>query len=133
VLQPESNVVQPDSVIRLHIRIQDAHDVASVPFHLTFNPGVVRFQRSQEGTFLAQGGKATAFIVAPMENGRAVVVGHSRLGAGPGAGGSGELCVIEFLALGLGDPQFAFARASVIDALGSPTQASFQTQSVVVR
>ncbi len=97
------------------VNIEDAMNVGSVPFHLKYDPAVVQYISSAEGTFMNNDGIETFFLVAPAPAGDEVVVGLSRAGSGPGASGAGELATFEFLAIGPGDAGFAFTGSSVRD------------------
>jgi len=133
VLQPNMLDVAPGSALSFHIWIYGAEDVASVPFHLLFNPEVLAFQGAHEGPFLAGDGTATVFMFAGGSGGQSVVVGHSRLSRDTGANGTGELCVLNFVALAEGDPGLAFDRAKVIDVTGRDQLSLFQVQPLVIR
>jgi hypothetical protein len=65
--------------------------------------------------------------------GQSVVVGHSRLTRDTGASGTGELCVLNFVALAEGDPGLAFDRAQVIHVTGEYQPSLFQVQTLVIR
>jgi hypothetical protein len=113
---------------RLSIRIEiiGAANVGSVPFHVIYNPAVLRFEKGEEGRFMQGGGRATAFFAAPMSNGNEMAVGLSRLGPGGGIEGAGDLCTLDFAVVGPGDAGLAFARAQVRDSLNRIIQAVFQ-------
>jgi hypothetical protein len=119
--------------VHLHIVIQDAINVGSVPFHVAFDPAVLRFEQAQQGPFLSSDGRQTAFFAAATSSGDSVVVGLSRLGAGHGIAGSGELCVLQFVAVGPGNAALAFANEKVRDASNRIVPGIFQKASVTVR
>jgi general secretion pathway protein D len=122
----QEGVVSVGDRVTLRIEIQGADDVGSVPFHVVFDPAVLRFEAGREGTFMNRGGRQTAFFAAPMSNGSDVAVGLSRLGRGDGIEGSGELCTLTFTVLGPGDASLAFVRAQVRDAQNRIVPADFQ-------
>jgi hypothetical protein len=126
----------PDAVVGgplvLHVLIDGALDAASVPFHVVFNPAVLRFERGDEGPFLSGGGQ-TAFFASPTSTGERVVVGLSRLGAEQGVSGSGELCRLQFTAIGAGDTALAFDRAKIRGVRNTILPASFAPARVTVR
>ncbi len=129
VLQPDMLDVAPGSALTFHIWIYGGQDVASVPFHLQFNPEVLEFQGGHEGPFLSADGQPTVFMFAGGPGGESVVVGHSRLTRLTGANGTGELCVLNFVAKAEGNPGLAFDRASVIGITGKPQPSMFEIQS----
>ena len=103
-----------------------------MPFHLLYNPEVLEFQGAREGPFLAGDGTGTIFMFAGGSGGQSVVIGHSRLTREIGAGGNGELCVLDFVALAEGDPGLAFDRAAVIDVAGVHQPSQFELQPLVI-
>ncbi len=112
--------------LSMEIHIFAAHNVGSVPFHLVFNPGVLRFEAGREGPFMSRDGRATAFFAAPTSSGDRVVVGLSRLGRGDGADGSGLLCTLDFEVTGSGPAGMTFQRAKVRNAENQIVPAFFE-------
>ena len=70
---------------------------------------------------------------APSSAGSSVVVGLSRLGPEAGVRGKGTLCTLSFTAVGEGDAQLAFSRASVRDPENRALDAVFRSTKLVVR
>lgn len=120
---------------RLAVRvvIDNASDVASVPFHVRYDPAVLAFNHGEEGAFLRRGGRDTAFLVAETARNDEVVVGLSRLGGGGGTSGQGELCTLYFSVVGVGDAGLGFEKASVRDAENRIVPSDFEAAVVVVR
>jgi hypothetical protein len=113
---PQSAEAVVGQVIPVEIRIANGTNVASVPFHLKFDPKVVKLNgspRSERGEFLAQGGSDPQFLVATGPAGDEVIIGLSLLGARAGASGDGALCTIYFLAVAPGTSPLQFTHASV--------------------
>jgi len=131
-LSSDPRVPAVGSTVVLRVRIDLAEDVASVPFHLLFNPEVLQYQGGMEGSFLAGDGEPTVFMVAPSSRGR-LIVGHSRLTRVAGVRGGGELCSLNFVAVGSGDAELAFDRAFVVDTSGSVQPSSFEAMALIVR
>jgi hypothetical protein len=119
--------------LSIRVEIVGAADVGSVPFHVVFNPAVLRFEGGREGRFLQGGGRQTAFFASPMSSGSEMVVGLSRLGAGNGIGGGGELCTLDFTVVGPGDAGLAFTRAHVRDSANRIVPATFHAATVTAR
>jgi cohesin domain-containing protein len=115
--------------IRVPIEIAGAANVGSVPFHVVFDPAVLRFERGEEGSFLRSDGRSTAFFAAPVSGEGEVVIGLSRLGPGTGAEGRGDLCLLEFTVVGPGPARLAFDRAHVRDSSNRIVAAEFQVTS----
>jgi cohesin domain-containing protein len=130
---PDSSQVTVGSGLSLRIQISGAADVGSVPFHLLFDPAVLRFEGGEEGGFLQGDGHQTAFFAAPTSAGNEVVVGLSRLGRTEGVQGAGDLCTLHFTVVGAGDAQLSFFRAKVRNSRNDPAPATFEPASVQAR
>jgi hypothetical protein len=110
---PEVGVGQ---LVPVEILIASGTNVASVPFHLKFDPKVLKLNgspRSERGPFLAQDGSDPQFLVATGPAGDEVIIGLSLLGAASGASGDGVLCTVFFLAIAPGTSPLQFTHASV--------------------
>jgi len=120
---------------RLSIRVVIANgaNVGSVPFHVLFNPAILRFEGGQEGSFLGGDGRQTAFFASATSTGDTVVVGLSRLGGGEGMTGGGELCVLSFTAVASGPSGLQFASAKVRDGANRIAPSVFGAVPVQVR
>ncbi len=119
--------------VAVTVSIFGATDVAHVPFNVTFDPSVLRFEGGSEGSFLRGGGAdATMFVAAPSRRGGMAVVGLSRLGQEPGVDGDGPLCTLEFIAVAAGDAALAFSDATVRDSANRIVPSRFQPVRLTV-
>jgi len=130
--RPTSSVFAVDDVVPVVVEILEGTDVGHVPFHLAFDPRVLRFEGGDEGDFLRTDGSPTVFYATNASSGDAVVVGLSRLGHGPGIDGSGALCVLNFVAIGTGTTQLRFKLAAVKNSGNAPMPSAFESGSVSV-
>jgi hypothetical protein len=114
----------PEGRPRLDVRVLLEHgrDVASVPYHLLFDPDVLRLLGARQGRFLAAGGVDTAFFVAPTSAAGRLAVGQARLGGAKGVDGHGEVGRFEFDVIGPGEPAVWLERAAVVDSRGRSTR-----------
>ena len=119
--------------VSVRVVIADGANVGSVPFHVVFNPAVLRFEGGVEGGFLGSDGRQTAFFASTTSSGDTVVVGLSRLGGGDGVGGGGELCDLNFTAVGSGPAGLQFASAKVRDGANRIVPSVFGAVPVQVR
>jgi len=132
-LVPSDPVFKVGDVVVLDVFIEGAHDVGSVPFHLRYNPTVLRYlPPASEGPFLGSDGTQVVFLASDTGGGGEVVVGMSRLGGAAGVSGSGNLATFQFEALAPGDAGFAFTGASVKDPQAHALAASFSAVPVRV-
>jgi len=130
---PSASTLSVGERLSVRVEITGASDIGSVPFHVVYNPAVLRFEGGREGSFMSGGGRQTAFFAAPMSSGNEMVVGLSRLGPGEGIDGSGNLCTLDFSVVGSGDAGLAFARAHVRDSANRIVPAAFEAVGVTAR
>jgi hypothetical protein len=132
-LVPAKTVYRVGETVEAVVVVDNADDVGSIPFHLTYDPDVLQFvPPGIEGTFMSGDGTATAFLVSDSAAQGELVVGLSRLGAGPGASGSGTLATFHFSTLDAGPCGFDFTAASVKDPEGRTLPAAFHPAEVSV-
>jgi general secretion pathway protein D len=125
-LIPSSASYRVGDLVAVEVRIENAGNVGSVPFHLQFNRQVLEYiGPAVEGPFLSSDGSNTVFLANPSQGGTSVVVGASRLGGGEGVSGSGSLATFQFQAVNPGDAGFAFTGASVKDPQARNLPANF--------
>lgn len=129
-MQPSTTQAAVGEVISVVITVDGATNVGHAPFHVRFNPAVLRFVSGAEGSFLASDGSPTAFFATATSAGESVVVGLSRLGNVGGVSGSGDLCLLQFEVVGSGHSSLAFARAKVRDASNAIVPAIFQPADI---
>ena len=129
-LVPSKTIYSVGESVVTDMLIVNGMNVHSVPFHLTYNPDVLQYVSSAQGTFLNSDGSNTVFFVSPMID--ELVVGLSRLGVGTGASGDGVLATFEFLATGAGDGELAFTGASLKGPQAMNLPAQFSTVPVRV-
>jgi hypothetical protein len=120
--------------IPVEVWIENAVDVASVPFHVQYNPRVLKLadERGERGPFLEVSGVSTQFMVAPGHTGRSAVVGLSLMGASQGVSGGGLLMTLQFEAVGTGTSPLTFTNASVRGTDASTRNATFESGSIDV-
>jgi len=129
----DRKLVHVGDTFQVQIRISGADNIGHVPFHLTYDPAVLRFERGLEGEVLAADGNRTVFVAAANSKGDTVVVGLSRLGRVEGVAGEGVLCTLEFTAVSAGETPLAFRRASVRDPANKIQRSTFRDARLVVR
>jgi hypothetical protein len=130
---PSTSEPSVGDVVSIVIAIDGAANVGHAPFHLHFNPQVLRFEFGAEGSFLGGDGQPTAFFASATSDGGSVVVGLSRLGRVPGIAGNGDLCMLQFSVVGAGNAALSFARAKVKDPNNQILPAVFQPVVIVAR
>jgi hypothetical protein len=132
-LVPSDPTFKVSDIVVVDVFIEGGDNVGSVPFHLRYNPAVLRFlPPATEGPFLGSDGTQVVFLASDTGGGGEVVVGLSRLGGAAGVSGSGGLATFQFEAVAPGDAGFAFTGASVKDPQAHALGASFTVVPVRV-
>lgn len=119
--------------VSIKVRVANAAELGSAPFHVLYDPKVLKFEGGEEGPFMKSGGRQTAFFAAPTSDGNEVVVGLSRLGRGNGAAGQGLLCTLNFTALARGDAKLTFSRAKLRSSENEIVPSAFKAARIIVR
>jgi hypothetical protein len=132
-LVPSAPTFRVGDRVLVEVRIENATNVGSVPFHLRYNRQVLEFvPPATQGTFLNSDGANSVFLATESGAGGEVVVGLSRLGGGDGMAGSGTLATFEFQAINPGECGFGWTGASVKDPQARNLPATFLTAPVTV-
>ncbi|MDH3627042.1 MAG: cohesin domain-containing protein [Acidobacteriota bacterium] len=130
-LVPSAQTIGVGSTLVVQVNVGNASNVGSIPFHLSYNPEVMRFVSAAEGPMMRSDGANTVFLAR--DSGTAVIVGLSRLGAPQGASGTGTLGTFQFQAIAPGNAGFGFLGASVTDPQAQPLPAAFNVIPVEVQ
>jgi general secretion pathway protein D len=133
-LIPNAQSFGVGDVIIVEVRVDNAQNVGSIPFHLRYNTDVLQFiSPAGEGSFMNNDGANTVFLASDTGGGGEIVVGLSRLGVSEGATGAGSLATFQFQAVNPGNCGFAFTGASVKDPQARNLPAAFNAANVEVQ
>jgi hypothetical protein len=120
------------TTLELQLRATQVSDLYGVAFDLTYPTALLDYTSPTEGSFFGTPGAGqTSLQVAEASPGR-LVVGLTRLGAVPGATGSGELLTLRFSAVGAGSQGIAFSQNSAFDSAGQARPLTWVAGSVSV-
>ena len=132
-LVPSAPSYKVGETVVVEVRIENAHNTGSVPFHLRYNRNVLEFlPPAEQGPFLSSDGANTIFMARDAAGGGEVVVGLSRMGTAEGATGAGTLATFRFQAVNPGEAGFAFTGATVKDPQARNLPATFASAAVQV-
>lgn len=104
--------VEEGTPLSIPVMISSAHELRSVPFHLRFDPALLRFERVEAGALLASSGSPT-ILASEIGPGR-VAVGLSFVAGAGELAGEGELARIVFTTLAPGAGLVGFENARAI-------------------
>ena len=123
--RPATRVVTPGQTVVVRVLIDAPRPVASVPFHVVYDPAVVQFVAARQGAAYS-GTSLQPILIGGINPDRPgdLAVGLSFVGAPAVLGRPAEIVVLEFQGIGAGDSPLVFERASVRDTTGmaQPTQ-----------
>lgn len=114
----------------LEVRIDSSgHVVRSVPWHLRFDPALMRVGAPSEGDFFRQAGASSLFL-PDVQPGR-LIIGHTQFGGSEAVTGQGVLAVIPIEALAAGEVRLTFESVAITDRANEPV--SFRSEELIIR
>jgi general secretion pathway protein D len=117
------------STFQVAVTASNAHDLASVPLQLQFDPKVLTLVNVDDGDLLGHDGQAVAMVHRDEGNG-AITISASRPPNTRGVEGQGSVCTLTFKAIAKGDSTLALVRIGAKDSHGTNLPA-IGTQGVV--
>ena len=111
--------------ITAEIRIDAAgNEISHAPYHVVFDPAVLRVVSAVEGDFFRAAGASATFI-PNIQPGR-LIIGHSQSPGSQSVSGTGSLAILTLEALAPGETTLRFDRVALADRTNDPvaTQAS---------
>lgn len=114
------------------VKVHTGDPVTSLPLHLMFDPAVLEF--SDGATDPSLGSRLQPVLLASVSPNRPgdLAVGLSFIESGGAFMGTGVVVVLHFRAIGSGDSDLEFSRASLRGATSEPLPAVFQNSRVSV-
>jgi general secretion pathway protein D len=103
------------STFQVALTVANAHDLASIPVQLHFDPKVLSLVNVDAGELLARGGQVPAVIHRDEGNGN-VTISASRPSNVQGVDGQGTVCTLTFKALSSGDSTLSLLRIGAKDS-----------------
>jgi general secretion pathway protein D len=117
------------STFQVAVMAANAHDLASAPMQLQFDPKVLALVNVDSGEMFNRDMQVASLVHRDEGNG-AVTISLSRLSGSKGVDGQGTLCTLTFKAIGAGDSTVQLTRVGLKDSLQGAI-ASVPTQAVV--
>jgi hypothetical protein len=118
------------NILNLEVRANSVTDLYGLAFNLKFPNTVLRYVGATQGPLLT-GGSLQAAAGSGATAGT-VIVGLSKLGATPGASGSGVLLTLQFQGTATGTGAFSFSNNTAIDSSAQPLSFSWSAGTVTV-
>ncbi len=133
-LVPAGTVVAPGQTVKVSVLLKEARGVTSVPFHVQFNPDVLQYVGAHEGSLFTSSSLQPILMASdnPDRPGN-LAVGLALVESSGLLNASGTLLVLEFRALGIGESNLTFDRASVRDATSREMPVHLANAAIQVR
>ncbi|MHB8709589.1 MAG: cohesin domain-containing protein, partial [Desulfuromonadales bacterium] len=117
----------------LAIQVSGIDRLYSAPLFVNYDPALLEFVDSKEGTFLGQGGQTTVFSYSPNTVTGQVVVGYKQGVGGAGVSGDGSLFTLRFRAKAAGTARVELNRINFRDPAGTRLAVEPTTASITIR
>jgi general secretion pathway protein D len=113
---PSNSGAQVGGAVTVQLEIQNANNLIAAPFHLKFNPQVVRLNEVTPGSLLSSDGQPVVFTRNILNDTGDLTVNLNRQPGAPGITGSGTLATFTFQAVGPGATILTFSELGLRDA-----------------
>ncbi|MBI4442987.1 MAG: hypothetical protein HY649_06385 [Acidobacteria bacterium] len=107
---------QPGEIFEVSVQIENARDVFSVPFELSYDPTIVKLVKIGSGGFLGQNGQPVAVVERTDEPTGRVSVTLTRPPGTGGASGDGTLAILRFQRIQEGPARLSIASTGMHSA-----------------
>jgi general secretion pathway protein D len=129
-LRPSALQLRVGERITVDVTLEaNGNEIASVPYHLVFDPNLLRVVSVSEGSFFRAQGANTLFI-PEIQPGR-VIIGHSQFGGSESVSGSGVLATLTVEGVAPGSVSIAFENAAILDRIRD--RVPFRTEGTSLR
>ncbi len=133
LLRPPATPVQRGSTFTVELYAQNARDLFAAPFHLKFNPQIIRLQDVKAGPLLSADGRNIVFTRNILNDTGDLTVNLNRMPDTGGVSGSGVLAVFTFQAVAPGEARIGFSQFSPRDSKLADIKAEAPQTVVTVR
>jgi hypothetical protein len=109
------------NILTLEIRANQVNNLYGVSFDLIFPNNLLQWSSgtTREGQFLSANGTVLTELLISNQPANTLVIGHSRLGAVPGVGGTGLLFTLRFVGVADGQGSFQIQNGAAFDSQGN--------------
>jgi general secretion pathway protein D len=133
VLRPSLTQAQAGTPITIQLEIENAKDLFAAPFHLKFDPQVLRLTEVKAGGLLSSDGQKIIFTRNILNESGDATVNLNRMPGTAGIGGSGALATFTFQAVKPGVTVVTFSELTARNSQLQPVQAAIPQASVVIK
>jgi cysteine-rich repeat protein len=116
----------------VNIMANGLNNLAVIQIDVNYNPNILTYVNTAEGTFLSQGGAGTLFLDTIDTSQSGMIKGISSARIGGGASGDGVIASIDFSAAVSGNSDITFGNTIIADPSGNPvTDLAFDTSVTI--
>jgi hypothetical protein len=133
LFRPATVQVQPGATFTLQLDADNARDLFAAPFHLKFDPQVLKLQEIQAGNFMSSDGQKIIFTRNILNDSGDATVSLNRLPGSSGVNGSGGLAVFTFQAVKPGSTVVTFSELGARNSQGQPVSKDMPQASITIR
>jgi general secretion pathway protein D len=119
--------------LTMTVQVGGVERLYSAPLFVNYDPALLEFIDSKEGTFLNHDGQTTVFSYSPNPATGQVVVGYKQGVGGGGASGDGSLFTLRFRSKAPGTARVELNRINFRDPAGTRLNIEPATASIVIR
>jgi general secretion pathway protein D len=132
-LQPGDAQTQAGGTVTLELRVANASDLFAAPFHVKFDPQLLRLTEVKPGALLSGDGRPVIFTRNILNDTGDATVNLNRTPGTGGVSGSGSLAVLTFQAVKSGKATVTFSELAPRDARLQPVAAGIPQAVVTIR
>ena len=133
VLRPALTQAQVGTPITIQLEIENAKDLFAAPFHLKFDPQVLRLNEVKAGGLLSGDGQKIIFTRNILNESGDATVNLNRMPGTGGIAGSGALATFTFQAIKPGATVVTFSELTARNSQLQPIQAAIPQATVVIK
>jgi general secretion pathway protein D len=130
---PAPPQVQPGGTFTLPLEVENARDLFAVPFHLKFDPQLLRLNEVKAGGLLSGDGQTIIFTRNILNDTGDATVNLNRSPDTGGVSGSGTLAVFTFQAVKPGTAAVTFSEFRPVNSEGQPLDGGLPRATVTIR
>ncbi len=116
-VSPSMQSVGMGDTVAVEIKVSNANDLYGFQFDIEYDPGVLKYEKIEEGPFLSNNAADTSYPIAPeVSSGLLDNIANTRLGPVGGRNGDGTLETITFTAVGSGTSDIKITNAKFLNS-----------------
>jgi general secretion pathway protein D len=133
LFQPATLETKAGETFTLQLNAENARDLAAAPFHLKFDPQMLRLQEVKAGPLLSGGGQQVIFTRNILNESGDATVNLNRMPDSGGVSGSGVLAVFTFQAIKPGSAMITFAELGARNSQGQPVSQDMPQATIAIK